>query len=327
MAPRAALAALLSLSAIVLYAAACVPSESHVDCNFHGLSSPKSWAELSSQTEQLTAAWKAALASTPKYPAGHFSGKGLVITATKLDMDNIPAILGTFHSEGLNLPAIEIWYSGEVSADIIDTLSGTYRKLVIRNVANYASAADLKSTITSQGDHVFQAKPLAIIHSAFEEVLFMDADNVAISNPAALFSSAKYRSAGALFWPDFWQTATRNPIWSVLGIEPQGWEQESGQIVVNKRTSWAALNLAFFLAKDATFQQMVNGDKEASVRLAFLATKTPFFMVETAVAVAGSETETGFCGHTWFSTIWRAPRCSSTTNPSSTEPPSSRGKP
>lgn len=126
----------------------------------------------------------------------------------------------------------------------------------------------------------------------------MDADNIPLSNPATLFSSPEYLATGALFWPDFWQTATANPIWSILEVAPQGWEQESGQIVLNKRRSWAALNLAFFLAKDATFQQMVNGDKEA-FRLAFLATRTPFFMVETPVAAAGAETETGsFCGHT-----------------------------
>ncbi|GAQ89253.1 Hypothetical protein KFL_005030050 [Klebsormidium nitens] len=296
MAPRVALAALFGLSAIALCAAACVPREPHVDCNFHSLSSPQ-WPLLASQSAQLSAVWKSVVAKTPEFPTGRFSGRGLVITATTLDLVNVPTILETLQSEGFNLP-VEIWYSGEVSADVIATLSSTYRKLVIRNVANYASAKDLTSTVTSQGERVFQAKPLAIINSAFEEVLFLDADNVPLSNPAALFSSPEYLATGALFWPDFWQTASSNPIWSILEVAAQGWEQESGQMVVNKRRSWAALNLAFFLAKDATFQQLVNGDKEA-FRLAFLATGTPFFMVETPVAAAGSETETGsFCGHT-----------------------------
>lgn len=103
MAPSAALAALLSLAAIVLCTAACVPSEPHVDCNFYGLSSPK-WAELASQAEQLTAAWKSFVSSTPEYPAGQFSGQGLVITATKLDMVNIPTILEALQAEGFDLP-------------------------------------------------------------------------------------------------------------------------------------------------------------------------------------------------------------------------------
>jgi alpha 1,2-mannosyltransferase len=142
-----------------------------------------------------------------------------------------------------------------------------------------------------------QVKPLAIINSEFEEVLFLDADNIPMSNPAALFDSAEYQSTGALFWPDFWQTATENPIWSILNLSPSGFEQESGQLVINKKTSWMALHLAFFLAKDSTFQQLVNGDKEA-FRLAFLATATPFFMVQTPVASAGTLTDGAFCGHT-----------------------------
>lgn len=295
MAPKAAFAGLLALSTIALAASLCVPGEPHVDCNFHGLSSPK-WAELSAKAPELTAAWKAAVAKTPSYPAGQFAGRGLVITATKVDMVNVPVLLEILQSEGFNLP-VEIWYSGEVDSEIIDVLSSAYKKLVIKNVANYASAEDLQSTSTSQGEHVFQVKPLAIINSEFEEVLFLDADNIPMSNPAALFDSAEYQSTGALFWPDFWQTATENPIWSILNLSPSGFEQESGQLVINKKTSWAALHLAFFLAKDSTFQQLVNGDKEA-FRLAFLATATPFYMVQTPVASAGTLTDGAFCGHT-----------------------------
>eukprot|EP00243_Klebsormidium_subtile_P012188 TRINITY_DN730_c0_g1_i1.p1 TRINITY_DN730_c0_g1~~TRINITY_DN730_c0_g1_i1.p1 ORF type:complete len:491 (-),score=36.88 TRINITY_DN730_c0_g1_i1:1037-2509(-) len=143
-----------------------------------------------------------------------------------------------------------------------------------------------------------RAKPIAILNSAFEHVLFLDADNIPLSNPSSLFSTPEYQSTGALFWPDFWQTATANPIWSILRLSPGGREQESGQMVINKRRSWAALNLALFLAKEPAFQRFVNGDKEA-FRLAFLATKTPFFMVGTPVAAAGANTDEGvFCGHT-----------------------------
>ncbi|GAQ83978.1 hypothetical protein KFL_001710080 [Klebsormidium nitens] len=289
--------ALLSVSLFAHSTAAlCVPSEPYVDCNFHALSSPH-WPALSGDAPALTAAWKAAVAQTPEYPEGRFAGEGLVITATKLDLVNVPVLLTTLQSEGFDLP-VEIWYSGDVSPDVMTSLLTSYSKLVIKNVANYASDDDLRSTETSQGEHVFQAKPIAILHSSFEEVLFLDADNIPMANPAALFRSAQYQTTGALFWPDFWRTATGNPIWSILGVSSQGQEQESGQIFVDKRRAWKALNLAFFFAKDSTFQKMINGDKEA-FRLAFLATGTPFAMVGTPVAAAGAETDSGgFCGHT-----------------------------
>ncbi|GAQ86842.1 hypothetical protein KFL_003150070 [Klebsormidium nitens] len=276
--------------------ALCIPSEQYIDCNFHALSSPH-WAALSSESAALTAAWKAAVAQTPEYPSERFAGRGLVITATKLDLVNVPVLLTTLQSQGFTLP-VELWYPGEVTSDIVSSLLATYVKLVVKNVANYASDDDLRSMVTSQGERAFQVKPLAILHSAFEEVLFLDADNIPVANPAALFRSAQYQTSGALFWPDFWQTATANPIWSILGVSPGGQEQESGQILVDKRRAWGALNLAFFLAKDPPFQKLVNGDKEA-FRLAFRATGTPFAMVGTPVAAAGAETDSGgFCGHT-----------------------------
>ncbi|GAQ92625.1 hypothetical protein KFL_010750010 [Klebsormidium nitens] len=297
MAAASFLLALLSIAFLARSSAAlCIPSEPYVDCNFHSLSSPQ-WAELSGDSAALTAAWKAAVAQAPEFPTGRFAGRGLVITATKLDLVNVPVLLRALQTEGFTLP-VEIWYSGEVSSDIMGSLLASYDKLAIKNVANYASDADLQSTVTSQGEHVFQAKPLAILYSAFEEVLFLDADNIPMADPTALFRSSQYQTTGALFWPDFWRTATENPIWSILGASPQGQEQESGQILVDKRRAWGALNLAFFFAKDSTFQKMINGDKEA-FRLAFLATGTPFAMVETPVAAAGVETDSGeFCGHT-----------------------------
>ncbi|GAQ91128.1 hypothetical protein KFL_007310050 [Klebsormidium nitens] len=277
-------------------AALCVPGEPYVDCNFHALSFPH-WAALSGDSAALMTAWKAAVAQTPEYPSGSFAGQGLVITATKLDLVNVPVMLTMLRSQGFTLP-VELWYPGEVTPDVMSSLLVSCNKLVINNVTEYAADEDLRSMVTSQGEHVFQVKPLAILHSAFEEVLFLDADNIPISDPAALFRSAQYLTTGALFWPDFWRTATGNPIWSILGVPAGGQELESGQILVNKRRAWGALNLAFFLAKDPPFQKLVNGDKEA-FRLAFRATGTPFATVATPVAAAGAETDSGgFCGHT-----------------------------
>ncbi|GAQ93066.1 hypothetical protein KFL_012800010, partial [Klebsormidium nitens] len=286
----------LFVCAISAVASSCVPNEPHVDCNFHGLFSPK-WSGLSARASKLSTEWRAAVSATPAYSEGRLAGKGVVITATKLDLVNVPVLLDILQSEGCKLP-VEIWYSGEVPTSHIEVLAASYsNKLVIKNVANYAREGDLQAITTSQGEHTFQVKPLAIINSDFEEVIFLDADNVPMSNPTTLFDSAEYQKTGALFWPDFWQTATENPIWPILGVAPQGWEQESGQMVISKKKAWAALNLAFFLAKDSSFQQMVNGDKEA-FRLAFLATGTSFHMVETPVASTGSLKDGSFCGHT-----------------------------
>ncbi len=41
----------------------------------------------------------------------------------------------------------------------------------------------------------------AILHSSFEEVLFLDADNTPVRDPSLLFNYDEFRK-GDLFWPD-----------------------------------------------------------------------------------------------------------------------------
>ena len=36
------------------------------------------------------------------------------------------------------------------------------------------------------------------------QVLMLDADNIPLLNPEALFDAEPFASAGCLFWPDFW---------------------------------------------------------------------------------------------------------------------------
>eukprot|EP00243_Klebsormidium_subtile_P009049 TRINITY_DN4417_c0_g2_i1.p1 TRINITY_DN4417_c0_g2~~TRINITY_DN4417_c0_g2_i1.p1 ORF type:complete len:420 (-),score=21.87 TRINITY_DN4417_c0_g2_i1:805-2064(-) len=290
---------LCTFSTIVTGAALCsVPTEPHLDCDFYIRSSLK-WADFSrgNLTASLTAAWKDVVARIGEYPTKRFQGRGLVITATKFDLVNVRVLLDILRTHGANV-SVEVWYTGQIDSGVLATLFSTYTKMAVKTLANYAGPHDLRSTYTGPGDQIFQAKPIAVLKSAFEDVLFLAADSIPLSNPCNLFSTPEYLSTGALVWPDFWQTATANPIWSILGLSPGGWEQESGQMVLNKRLSWAALNLAVFLAKEPAFQRILNGDKEA-FRLAFLATGSPFHMVKTPVATAGVNLEGGeFCGHT-----------------------------
>jgi hypothetical protein len=116
----------------------------------------------------------------------------------------------------------------------------------------------------------WEIKPFAIVNSRFEEVLFIDCDNVPTRDPSFLLESDPYRAAGAIFWPDRWmkegdqyRTLTREG-WAACGVpyreEP---EFESGQMVINKRRCWKALQLAlFYNAHSDYFYQFLLGDKD-----------------------------------------------------------------
>lgn len=110
----------------------------------------------------------------------------------------------------------------------------------------------------------WELKAYAIAHSRFAEVLLIDADNVAVRDPAFLFDEPEYREKGAIFWPDFNRLGPERPIWRVLGIpyrdEP---EVESGQLLIDKAKCWPALQFALHLNEHSDFYyRYVLGDKE-----------------------------------------------------------------
>lgn len=82
----------------------------------------------------------------------------------------------------------------------------------------------------------YASKPYALVHSRFEEVISLDADNTPIRNPEYLFETEAYRETGALFWPDFF-LAPPNTAWQELAqCDPvETLQQESGQMVIDRK--------------------------------------------------------------------------------------------
>uniref|UniRef100_A0AAV1T4M3 Nucleotide-diphospho-sugar transferase n=1 Tax=Peronospora matthiolae TaxID=2874970 RepID=A0AAV1T4M3_9STRA len=124
----------------------------------------------------------------------------------------------------------------------------------------------------------FAAKVHAIYNSAFDQVLFLDADNVPVREPAFLFESEEFVRTGAVFWPDYWHP--QNSIFhlvkdSLLGqmLDMQYVDmfvQESGQLLIDRRRHAAAMVLL----------------------------NASFSMVQTLAAVAGKLVNESFCGMT-----------------------------
>ena len=110
----------------------------------------------------------------------------------------------------------------------------------------------------------WQLKPYAILHSRFEEVLYLDADQVPVRNPAFLFDLPEYRAAGAIFWSDINDLSEENPIWALVGLPARSCPSwESGQILVDKRRHLGTLRIALYLNEQAHFiYPLIYGDKD-----------------------------------------------------------------
>lgn len=122
----------------------------------------------------------------------------------------------------------------------------------------------------------FAIKPVTLWRSRFREVLWLDADNAPLRDPAFLFDDPDYVAKGSLFWRDTcgsdrartWHPGA--PVWPVFGVEPNDAEEfESGQLLIDKVRCWPELCLtAYYAFSYRFFYHYVLGDKD-TFRLAW----------------------------------------------------------
>ncbi|RHX98421.1 hypothetical protein DYB25_004616 [Aphanomyces astaci] len=154
----------------------------------------------------------------------------------------------------------------------------------------------------------FKSKPYAIYHSAFDQVLFLDSDNFPTRDPTFLFDTPEFLDTGAVFWPDFWQpdysifnVNSQSLLWQLLDMAPFGdFEQESGQLLVDRRRAPAALDKLMYYTMEGRLLEkleLVWGDKDL-FRFAWHNTSTPFHFIETPPALGGryDAVDDRFCG-------------------------------
>ena len=98
----------------------------------------------------------------------------------------------------------------------------------------------------------FQVQVASILSSKLDEILFLDSDNTAVTDPSFLFDSQAFIETGAIFWKDFWKTNPKNPIWDILELEcVDEFEQESGQVF-----PFIVYSFFLFLILDANQQEI-----------------------------------------------------------------------
>jgi alpha 1,2-mannosyltransferase len=136
-------------------------------------------------------------------------------------------------------------------------------------------------------------KVAALLLSRFNEVIFLDSDNVALRDPTPLLSSPAYTSTGALLWADYWQSTAAPDVKEILGLDalPRG-SHESGQMVVDKGRAWPGLLTAAYMNLEAPLYYelltgfMGKGDKE-SFAFGLASARVPYAVAPTPVGSVG----------------------------------------
>ncbi|KAL3658722.1 hypothetical protein V7S43_016358 [Phytophthora oleae] len=204
---------------------------------------------------------------------------------------------------GCKLP-IEIWFVPEEMKKSPESLAP------LQNLQRNTTV-DLKfREIKTNGKAIrFEAKLYAIYNSHFDQILFLDADNVPVRDPSFLFDTPEFVKMGAVFWPDYWHPKntmfhinSESLVWELLDMSfVDMFEQESGQLLLDRRRHAASVQLtAFYAFHEPNYfqlQRLAWGDKDL-FRFAWLKLQVPFFMIQTPPAIAGTVIGWSFCGMT-----------------------------
>ncbi|ETO84018.1 hypothetical protein F444_02028 [Phytophthora nicotianae P1976] len=232
------------------------------------------------------------------------NGNGIVMVVYPKLLSSVFASISVLRSYNCTLP-IELWIS---QPEVVRTPSmRPTLEMLQQRFSNVTVETIIDPTIAG-----FSTKIHAVQHSKFENVLFLDADNVPVRDPTFLFETREFREHGAIFWPDFWHPEKtifniqrESLLWELVDLPfVDMFEQESGQILINRRRAAIALEVLMFFAyhRPSHFERLVlaHGDKDL-FRLAWMKTKTPFYMMPFPPASAGTERGTykkQFCGMT-----------------------------
>lgn len=197
------------------------------------------------------------VAECAPFPEGSFQGKGVVICGGGRYWPSVWVSVKRLRAAGCRLP-IELWHLGP------DELGSREISLLAPLGVQCVDGLAVRQRYPARILNGWELKAYAVIHSRFSEVLFLDADNVAVRDPTYLFGSPEYLHHGSLFWPDRGCLAGDRPIWAICRVryreEP---EFESGQMIIDKRRAWQALNLAMHFNEYSDFYyHYMHGDKE-----------------------------------------------------------------
>jgi alpha 1,2-mannosyltransferase len=228
-----------------------------------------------------------------------FEGRGIVIVAgDKKSMKRVRVLLRALAALGSHLP-IEIHYwDDEINLETQTNLSSMWPNIYFNDLSG--SSNILKTNHDELAN--YQLKTAAVINSRFAEPLLLDSDNIPVIDPESLYESSTYKEYGTLFWPDIARTRPNNPIWGITNTQccMNEYEQESGQLLVDKRRFFYHLQLAAWFDNEHShyYDQFLLGDKDL-FRFAWHALKTKYGFPPKWLTSVGTLSDGYYCGHSF----------------------------
>ncbi len=175
----------------------------------------------------------------------------------------------------------------------------------------------------------YQYKVLGMLVSSFDELIFLDADNMATDSVDFLLSTYPFVATGLVTWPDFWRRATSPAFYKIAGIDVSEVRvrgdlaitnpeevpfhdrsgaipdpsTESGVLLFSKSIHWRSLLLAIYYniyGPDYYYPLFSQGSDGEGDKETFLASAVvlneAFYQVETNLGAVGYLEDNEFHG-------------------------------
>ncbi|PBP22022.1 ADP-heptose:LPS heptosyltransferase-like protein [Diplocarpon rosae] len=230
-----------------------------------------------------------------------FQGRGIAIVAgNEQTVKRVRVLIRALKRLRAQLP-IEIHYwNDELTPRMQQDLEALWPRNIFFN--DLAATTNIAQTGYNYFTINYQFKTAAVLNSRFAEVLLLDSDNIPIVDPATLFASSTYTTYGTVFWPDIARTRPSNPAWAITNTvcRKDEYEQESGQLLVDKRRYFYHLQLAAWLnnVHGDYYARFLLGDKDM-FRFAWHALRTPYGRPQRWLTSVGTLNDGYYCGHTF----------------------------
>jgi alpha 1,2-mannosyltransferase len=247
----------------------------------------------------------------PKLPFKR-NTKGIVITSQGSKFGVAATVVVMLRNVGSRLP-VQLFLdsaSEEEYQKCRDTLAGMQVECL--NMDEFLQLPPNSTVMKKPHIEAYQYKPLSIIFSSFQDVLFLDADAFPIRNPDHLLATEPYKTHGLVTWPDFWLPTISPLFYKIAGatmpnVTIESRSSESGVMLYNKaRHSDSLLLAAYYNFYGRKFYYQLHsqgawgsGDKETFMQSA-LVLGNPYWQVTTPP----KEITDGSIN--WGSGIWQA---------------------
>ena len=209
--------------------------------------------------------------------------------------------------------AIQIYHYNELSDLHVQILDSISKSTIVRNLHDYRifdkhipyeDGKRWDPIVTGAYARNYHLKPVAIMISELQHILFLDGDSFPMFDPSDLFKSKEYVVTGLLQWLDIWKPNPNNPMFEIFKDQIKcfyDWEVEAGQLLIDKGKHENTIQLMTRLMLNRFWVSFVYwGDKDL-FRVSALVLNNLYYVSPQMFVLIGFETKTKqqdhqFCG-------------------------------